>query len=590
MKLISLEINPKWGSGWASGVHAFGRHVTQITGPNGSGKTPVIQSIIYCLGYKIDFREDIKKNCASITLVIDVNGLEVKLVRVISSDFNLTASSKKGELIFDDELNFSKYLFDLVGLDFPELVSTGNLKTSPYTTTVLPLFFLDQDRGYSDIYKPPSLFIRDQFSEVVRFVFGFSQRHLFARVKDDVALKNERERLDQVVAVQKELLENMARDKKPGLSEADLEFQLSEAHNRLEQIKSAHSGSNDVVLSFDSAIYNLQKRIEELKRESRELSFKVLNFTKMRGEIEIEVDTLSLNESAKRLFETFGDVCKNDGCGLFKESSESYGKNLLYLKDQIKDLESTSNIAQKRMSGISEVIEMLEHELKLLLNKRSNEIESSTVGGLIDAIKELTSTVINLEQEKIVVKKVKEVSFRLADLMIKRERISDEIAEFAKRGRNKDINMVMLRLDLAKATRKWLSILGTEQIKGNITVDADLKFIFGNEEIRAFRGSTLVRVVLSIHAALFELYLSKREQRISFLIFDTPNQQEIETRDLHNFMIEMKKLCLEYNAQVIFASKDYHFNCVEFEDKLIVPNFPGSEHPMHLGLLGTQLL
>lgn len=50
MRLLDLTLEPRGVNGWGSSTLAFGRRVTSLFAPNGSGKTPLIQSIAFCLG------------------------------------------------------------------------------------------------------------------------------------------------------------------------------------------------------------------------------------------------------------------------------------------------------------------------------------------------------------------------------------------------------------------------------------------------------------------------------------------------------------------------------------------------------------
>ncbi len=59
MKLINIQIFPNNQLGWRSDLLRFGDNITQLFGPNGCGKTPIVQSIAYCLGYPSVFRNDI---------------------------------------------------------------------------------------------------------------------------------------------------------------------------------------------------------------------------------------------------------------------------------------------------------------------------------------------------------------------------------------------------------------------------------------------------------------------------------------------------------------------------------------------------
>lgn len=50
MKLISLKIVPVNPNGWGSPELKFANDITELYGPNGCGKTPVIHSIAFALG------------------------------------------------------------------------------------------------------------------------------------------------------------------------------------------------------------------------------------------------------------------------------------------------------------------------------------------------------------------------------------------------------------------------------------------------------------------------------------------------------------------------------------------------------------
>ena len=203
---------------------------------------------------------------------------------------------------------------------------------------------------------------------------------------------------------------------------------------------------------------------------------------------------------------------------------------------------------------------------------------------MVEVIREDTESVIALEHELAVVRQLNSLTTRLDEAEADRSVLSDKIENISSRGRKADQNMVALRIELRTLTLKWLEILGTENVDGNLAVDQDLRFQFGNEQIRAFKGSTLVRVVLAIHAALFESYMARPGEKFSCLIFDTPNQQEIKTEDLRNFMRALKRLCADHHAQVVFASKDYRYEADD-HDIVVQPPFPGLQHPMYLGLL-----
>jgi len=584
MKLISLKINKRNNSGWESEQIAFGTHVTQVTGENGSGKTPIIQAIVFCLGFPIIFRDDVKAQCRSVSLVIEARNELHSIERAIEAETKITVLSNNTLHEFDDERKFSEFFFSLIGLDPVNLLDTSNRKTVPYMSTALPLFFLDQDNGYSEIYKPAASFIKDQFQEMVRYLFRFTQRNLFESAKDLIALKSKRETLDEIIAGHRSVLERLYAKHTSNLSEQFIIDRIAEKRAQLDQLSSSQGARSEATAAFDTEIYELGKSIAELDREYSELKLRASSFQKIKQEIETEINTLSLNERARRLFESMESICTNSDCGLFKKSTESYGRNLLYLKDQAKDLEAGASAAEARTDVIREVRASLQSQLERLKGKRERSLQQGGLSALVEVIREVTESIIALEQELAVVRQLSSLTERLDEAEAERSALSDKIETISSRGRKADQNMVALRIELRTLTLKWLEILGTENVDRNLLIDQDLKFQFGNEQIRAFKGSTLVRVILAIHAALFEAYMARPGEKLSCLIFDTPNQQEIKTEDLRNFMRALKRLCAEHHAQVVFASKDYRYEADD-HDTVVEPSFPGLQHPMYLGNL-----
>jgi hypothetical protein len=450
------------------------------------------------------------------------------------------------------------------------------------------LFFLDQDNGYSEIYKPPAVFIKDQFQEMVRYLFRFSQKNLFESAKDLVALKAKRDTLDEIIASHRSVLENLYAKHTSNLSEETILTRIAEKKSQLDRLSSSQGARSEATATLDAEIYELGKTIAELDREDIELKLRSSSFQRIKREIETEVNTLSLNERARRLFASMDTICTSSDCGLFRKSVESYGKNLLYLKDQAKDLEAGANAANTRANLIREVRSNFQIQLESLKAQRERLLQQEGLSGLVDVIREVTESIIALEQQLAISRQLRSITTRLDEAGVERSSLSDKIESITSRGRKADQNMVALRVEVRTLTLKWLRILRTENVDPNLLVDPDLKFQFGNEQVRAFKGSTLVRVVLAIHAALFEAYLGRTGQKFSYLIFDTPNQQEIKTEDLRNFMRALKQLCADHDAQVIFASKDFRHDA-DKNDILVEPKFPGQQHPMYLGDLSEPL-
>src|ERR1700722_864760 len=165
MKLYSLRMEPALPNGWASDELIFGEHITQLFGPNGCGKTPIIQSIAHALGYPVKYREDIVEHCSATVLVLRSETSDCELRRRIGTPFDVDVRFGDKPRSFFNEREYSQFLFELFGFSFPALTTTGNEATVPYMATLLPVFYLDQDHGYSNAYKAPNTFIKDQYAE-----------------------------------------------------------------------------------------------------------------------------------------------------------------------------------------------------------------------------------------------------------------------------------------------------------------------------------------------------------------------------------------------------------------------------------------
>lgn len=65
---------------------------------------------------------------------------------------------------------------------------------------------------------------------------------------------------------------------------------------------------------------------------------------------------------------------------------------------------------------------------------------------------------------------------------------------------------------------------------------------------------------------------------------DTPRQHEIHEEDINNFMINLKNLASDKDAQIIFSSTSYHYN-IDNNDEKWEPAFNRDNTSMYLGNL-----
>jgi hypothetical protein len=163
-----------------------------------------------------------------------------------------------------------------------------------------------------------------------------------------------------------------------------------------------------------------------------------------------------------------------------------------------------------------------------------------------------------------------------------RTRIQERIERLSN-NHNSDLEFNKLRARLRELAVKWMDILETPNVSRAIDIDLELRFKFGNESLEIFSGSTKIRLVLAIHAALFEEYLSNDTRPFRFIILDTPKQQEIHTSDLAKYLHQLEELCTAKNAQMLLSSTEYRHPTTD-DDSEWLPQYPGEKHQMYLGM------
>ncbi len=583
MRLISLKLDAQGLNGWESPILHFGRRTTLIFAENGSGKTPIIQAIAFCLGFPVKFREDINGKCSAANLVMEHEGSLIEIRRLIGREFHSQVRTATGTVEFFSESDFSSALFKILGLMAPTLVSTNKQATQPYIATVLPLFYLNQGDGYAAAYKSPAAFITDQFVEMVRFIFGLNPKHSYQVKKDILA---EKDALDaahrKIVAQQKVILDlsrtvNDSQENKIVLSRlsGSLTAQIDGLRETVDAQGSANSALTDILRTKEIKIREVQAEIDELRS-------RVDGIDSIRSEIEGEIATLGLNEESRRIFISFQEICSAPNCGLFVGSSESYGKNLLYLKDQLKDLQRNADRAEIRLDSLKHDLEEQKTERALIVSKLKVPLSGYGVDQLITAVQALTKQLVETESSRGAIEALQAERAKFLRFEEDRTRIQERIERLSN-NHNSDLEFNKLRARLRELAVKWMDILETPNVSRAIDIDLELRFKFGNESLEVFSGSTKIRLVLAIHAALFEEYLSNDTRPFRFIILDTPKQQEIHTSDLAKYLHQLEELCTAKNAQMLLSSTEYRHPTTD-DDSEWLPQYPGEKHQMYLGM------
>ncbi|MGI0119869.1 AAA family ATPase [Zooshikella sp. RANM57] len=590
MKLVELKIHPSGKDGWSSKDLVFASDITQLYGPNGAGKTPVIHSIAFALGYPVRYRDDIMEKCSSARLTVEHEKDFFTFERSFSDKFHIEVSERGSNetRIFYNEQEISEYLFLRLGLSPLALTTNNNEPTYPYISTFLPLFYIDQDAGYTSAYKAPSSFIKDQYAEMIRLGIGTAPKHSFEAKRFLIEKKRELDLVNiQIVNTEGFIRRLEEQSDVDNISVAEIDDELEQLKDELEELRNSFDATNDADYVLQRLIREKQNERLNLSASIKDLESRISGFNKIKGEIEIEINTLSLNEESRRLFSSFKDICVTPGCGLFTSSSDSYGKNLLYLRDQIKDLDRNTRFQEIRVDEYTSNLRKLDEEIASLESSLTKEEEDSQTTSLIAAISALTRSIIDRQGKKEVMERIESEKQNYVQLLNNRRGLQGDISSFEGGTSSNDIRILEFRNSYRKKIIEWLDVLSTKNVSRDITVDSDFNVLFGAEKLSQFSGSTLLRTVLALRAAFFELFISTGCISIEFLIFDTPRQHDIETKDFAAFIARLKSICKDNRAQIVFSTTEYHYNGVEGDIEW-KPEFSGFEQPMYLGVIDNN--
>lgn len=581
MKLKSLQIYSNRVNGLSCEALNFSDHITHIYGPNGCGKTPVIKSIAFCLGYPAVFRNDIYERCEMVSLEIKVGQNAYKIIRQFSREFDIEVIDHTNvRERFFSESEFSEFLFKVLGLDYPNLVSSRGEVAKPYISTLLPLLIADQDNGYTAAYAPPSRFIQDQFQEMVRLLFNLPPKNFFDAKKERLESKRRLEYLDEQVK-KKEEIQKTAQEEviALGRSSDDITEEIGLLESELEDITTQNSTKADSMRTFDKMISQRLSQIRDLEASLSDISRRRKSISVMIDEINSETNALSLNEASRQVFLSFQEICSNPNCGLFAASSDSYAKNLLYLKDQIKDLARTDAIYGRDELRIqSEVLSntKLVEELK---RERQRSEQGSETAALVASVSNLKDRLFQLQTQLSEHTELLIIETEYVALLNKRNAAVERYESF-KSVRANTPDLARIRADLRKSFINWLDKLHTVNVSRDITFRNDFEPVMGKERISQLSGSTKVRAILAFHAALIEVLVNEKSP-IKLLVLDTPKQHEIHNDDLDRYFNALKQVCKKGGVQVIFSTTEYKYTGDDF-DTTWEPRYDGQDQKMFL--------
>ena len=153
VEISSLEFTPRGDTGWTTGRFEFGQAINVLLGPNGAGKTPTIKGIPFALGHPIELPVDIRDRCSSVILTLKDGQKEYRIQRLTSPGFLVRVVSPVGQPTeITNEKEFSAWLVSVLGLGERNFAAKDGTVAPPYSSTFLPMFWVDQDLGWKALY------------------------------------------------------------------------------------------------------------------------------------------------------------------------------------------------------------------------------------------------------------------------------------------------------------------------------------------------------------------------------------------------------------------------------------------------------
>ena len=591
VRLESFQWLPAPADGWETPELPFGAVFTAVQGANGSGKTPVMKGIMVALGHELHLPPEILKHCRAAKLRLSIDGSIVTLTRRTPQtldDFQLTVDDGLEVEEFTEPRLFAEWFVKVFGGAQRTLTDRGGKATELYANIVLPAFWVDQDNGWTTAYFVPRDrdFIRDQRHEVIRFLTGLPPRHPFRDRSEFDKAKDDAEKVEKDVELQRYAVDRLRSsyaivdDEEPRLLERQvaLQAELTASSQTIEAVR-------DLTVFYE-------RNITRLELEKAELKARHGGLTRRRGQLNLalaelggEVDILGANVEAAELLREF---CGRQGCEMFSNSEQSYGRSLLYLKDQTKDIEASDKGLDSDASAIQKDIDRIDAEIEAARVERAAALGASPQAQLAKRLDALTGEMVEVTLRLANYRQYNNERLKFEGFLDRREQANARVAELRPHGMRGDSDPISdVRRQLSDSMQRWLTALSTENTKEATFTDDFHLLIDGSpfSPTSYQSGSTRTRIVLAFHAALLEVSLNRGGNHPGWLVFDAPKQHELSQADFDSYVERLKQLADKHagRVQVVFSVADLKTQ-IEPTDEIWDPSFKNAKgKPRFLG-------
>lgn len=590
--LRSLQLLPRGPEGWASPELFFGETTTLVSGPLGSGKTPMLKALAYTLGAAVELPPAVKEHCAATRVTFWVGEEVHELRRMIEPGvvaFTTNADGKRTTL--GDEKALSQWVLRRLGVPEREFASLQGGPAFSYVSILAPVFLVDQDIGWSAPYVPlESLrFVRDQREEVLRWVLDVPVKH---RVVDKSAFddaKAEQAAIQQQIVFKRRTIEKLIREDGPTVAPDALErltFRRAQLHEQLRSASTVMESLTRSESALDARLRESMSRRDGIRQELNALMRRRAQILSVQSDVEAETEALEQNEVAASAFRT---LCASENCKFFRQPEESYGRRLLYLKDQLKDFALSASQIGEDIARFERELEVSNASVATLAHEKKRAIAEAGAADTIAAVESLTK---DLSEVSVRIDRLERIAGerRQLDALINQElRASERVAELKPTGGRRDnARLLDARAHLKDAFNEWVVALKTPNVPTDAFVDDELRIVIRGEKFDAkisYSGSTRTRLVLAFHGALVEASIKMAGKHPTVLALDAPRQHELSPEDVRLFVERFEKITAEASiaTQLILSATDESVVRAGTGVRVWSPSFPVGKERRYLG-------
>lgn len=608
----------------------FKKGLNVIYGPNSVGKSSIITGILYGLGaekglgifklkdnpFKPEFYEKIeKKNIIESYILLEISNSHetITIKRNIIGKTNIcivkkceleqfyTINDSKSYIIGNgtmDEHGFQKFLFNFLNWEIVEVVGYDGENTKLYFENLVPLFFVEQKAGWSQIQarQITRYNIRDVKKISFEYLLGLGKFnvHLLELEKKEISnkiksLKTELDlKRDYILTLGNATVSdnNVLIIDRIGFGRYEINDLICHIENLLKEKEEKIQAIYDKKDLFDSSANSKRDKLRQILNlktlaleKKRDLVREINSYKNYIAKIEInkkknkqleQIQKLNLELNITRCPVCESKLGSNDEshCRLCKSEISSIStatENLLFLEDEkssfVKilgarelELEKTLQIIQNLSSDETYLKNMLDFQMKTYLGQEIQNLRE-----LATEIDKLYSDILSYKGLLSKWEDLEPLMHKIDEAEKRKKQIENEIKDYNKSTTDQDILNTIKNFLISNS--KELHLFTSSKLTNDIKLEMSDNYTPSLEfyDISNISSSSdYIRIILSYYLALLQtsvkLFNVERIKYPNLLILDEPKQQNLDDSAIKAFVKIIEEIPNSDNWQIILTT------------------------------------